>query len=94
MESFGISPDVSTLNVLINCYSHLNRVDFGFSVLATILKLGYQSTQPTLNTLLNGLYLQGNTPGALRLVDEMENKGYQLDAFTCGTIVNGLCKID
>ena len=60
MESFGISPDVYTLTVLINCYCHLNRVNFGFSVLATILKLGYLPTQTTLNTLLKGLRLQGN----------------------------------
>ena len=60
MESFGISPDVYTLTVLINCYCHLNRVNFGFSVLATILKLGYLPTQTTPNTLLKGLRLQGN----------------------------------
>ena len=53
MGSFGITPNVYTLNVLINCYCHLNRVNFGFSVLATILKLGYLPTQPTLNTLFN-----------------------------------------
>ena len=29
----------------------------------------------------------------MRLVDEMEKKGYEPDRFTCGTIVNGLCKI-
>ena len=93
MGSFGITPNVYTLNVLINCYCHLNRVDFGFSVLATILKLGYQPTQSTLNTLLKGLCLQGNVSGAVRLVEEMENKGYQPDVITVGTIVNGLCKI-
>ena len=71
----------------------MNRVDFGFSVLATILKLGYQPTQSTLNTLLKGLCLQGNVCGAVRLVEEMENKGYQPDVITVGTIVNGLCKI-
>ena len=27
------------------------------------------------------------------MVDEMERKGHQPDAFTCGTMVNGLCKI-
>ena len=29
----------------------------------------------------------------MRLVEEMENKGYQPDVITVGTIVNGLCKI-
>ena len=29
----------------------------------------------------------------MSLVEEMENKGYQPDASTCGTLLNGLCKI-
>ena len=62
----------------------MNRVNFGFFILATILKLGYQPTQPALNTLLKGLCLQGNVSGAVRLVEEMENKGYQPDVITCG----------
>ncbi|KAM3704711.1 hypothetical protein ACJW31_03G026300 [Castanea mollissima] len=93
MGSFRITPSVYTLNVLINCYCQLNRVDFGFSVLATVLKLGYQPTQSTLNTLVKGLCLQGDISGAVRLVEEMEKKGYQPDVITCGTIVNVLCKI-
>ena len=93
MESFGISPNVYTLTVLINCYCHLSRVDFGFSVLATILKLGYHPDRIILNTLVKGLCLRGNISGAVSLVEEMENKGYQPNAITCGTIVNGLCKI-
>ena len=44
-------------------------------------------------TLFMGLCLQGKINGAMRLVDEMEKKGYEPDRFTCGTIVNGLCKI-
>ena len=73
MESLGIVPNVYTLSVLINCFWHLNRVDFGFSVLARILKLGYQPNRITLTTLVKGLYLQGNIAGALRFVDEKEN---------------------
>ena len=44
MESIGISPNVYSLNVMINCFCHLNRVDFGFSVLARMLKLGISQT--------------------------------------------------
>ena len=93
MGTFGITPNVYTLNVLINFYCHLNQVDFGFSVLATNLKLGYQPDYITLTTLVKGLYLKGNILGVVRLVEEMEKKGYETDAYTCGTIVNGLCKI-
>ena len=77
MESLGIAADVYTLNTLINCFCQLNRVDFGFSVLATILKLGFQPDNITLNTLLKGFCLQGNIAGAVRLVEEMEKKGYE-----------------
>ena len=93
MESFGISPNVYTLTVLINCFCHLNRVDFGFSILATILKLGYHPNPVILTTLVKGLCLQGNIAGAGRLVEDMEKNGYQPNEFTCGTILNGLCKI-
>ena len=93
MESLGISPDDYTLSTLINCFCHLNRVDFGFSVLARILKLGYQPDCITLNTLVTGLCLQGNLAGAARLVVEMEKKGYKPDVITYGTVINSLCKI-
>ncbi len=92
MESVGISLNVYTLNVLINCFCHLNRVDFGFSVLARILKLGYQPDCITLNTLVKRLCLQGNLAGAVRLVVEMEKKGYKPDVITYGTMINSLCK--
>ena len=29
----------------------------------------------------------------MKLVEDMEEKGYQPDAFNCGTIINALCKI-
>ena len=93
MELLGIAPNVYTLTVLINCFCHLNRVDFGFSVLARLLKLGYQPNLITLSTLVKGLRLQGNIAGAGRLVDEMEKKGYEPNEITCGTIVHNLSKI-
>ena len=49
IESFGISPNVYTINILVNCFCHLNRVDFRFSVLARILKLGYHPDSITLD---------------------------------------------
>ena len=55
IESYGISLDLYSLTILINCFCHLNHLDFGFSVLATIFKLGYQPNHITLNTLVKGL---------------------------------------
>jgi hypothetical protein len=50
MELLGIAPDACTLKVLTNCFCHLNWVDFGFSILARILKLGFQTDCIVLNT--------------------------------------------
>ena len=52
-------------------------MDFGFSVLATILKLGYIPDSVILTTLVKGLCLQGNIARAVRLVEDMEKNGYQ-----------------
>jgi pentatricopeptide repeat protein len=59
IELLGITPDVYTLGILINCFCHLNRVDFGFCILARILKLGFQLNCTILNTLVKGLSLEG-----------------------------------
>jgi pentatricopeptide repeat protein len=60
-----IYPDVYTMSVLINCFCHLNRVQYGFLVLARMVKLDYQPSQVTLNTLLNGLCIQGQLQEAV-----------------------------
>ena len=57
MGSSGIAPSLPTLNILINCFGHMNGVDFGFSILATILKLDYHPDSITLTTLVKGLCL-------------------------------------
>jgi len=46
-----------------------------------------------LNTLVNGLCLQGRIAEAVNLVNKMEKIGYKPDSITYGTIMNGLCKI-
>ncbi|KAJ6697965.1 hypothetical protein OIU79_011509, partial [Salix purpurea] len=41
MELAGLSPDIYTLPILINCFSHLQRVDLAFSVFSKIIdKMG------------------------------------------------------
>ncbi|KAL2577484.1 hypothetical protein AAZV13_16G137100 [Glycine max] len=42
MEVKGIEPDLVTLNILLNCFSHLEQMAFSFSVLDKILKLSDQ----------------------------------------------------
>lgn len=55
MDLLEIALDVYTLNILVNCFCHLNRVDLGFSILARILKFGFQADSTVLSTLVKGL---------------------------------------
>ncbi|KAL4602077.1 hypothetical protein ACB092_10G026300 [Castanea dentata] len=90
-----MTPEGGALDCLGECHGGIcpPTTPLAPPLLATILKLDYQPTQSTLNTLLKGLCLKDNIFGAVRLVKEMENKGYQPNMITVGTIVNGLCKI-
>jgi pentatricopeptide repeat protein len=93
MEQSVIISYACTLGVLINCFCHLNRVDFSFSILTRILKLGFQLNCIILNTLVKGLCLQSKLAETMKLVNIMEKIGYKPDAVTYRTIMNGLCKI-
>ncbi|KAI5313922.1 hypothetical protein L3X38_043098 [Prunus dulcis] len=42
MDVSGIGPDVCTLNILMNCYCHLNQMGFSLSVLGNFFKLGLE----------------------------------------------------
>lgn len=84
--------NVHILSVLINCYCHLNRVNFGFSIMGRILKLGYEPDCTTLTTLIRGLIGENRTGEAVKLFNGMVAKGLQPNMITCGTIINGLCK--
>jgi pentatricopeptide repeat protein len=68
-------------------------MDFGFSILARILKLGFQPNCVILTTLVKGLYFQGKIVEAVKLVNKIEKIGYKPNIVTYGTIMNCLCKI-
>ncbi|KAB2623108.1 pentatricopeptide repeat-containing protein [Pyrus ussuriensis x Pyrus communis] len=72
-------PDVCTMNIVLNCLCRLNRVDLGFSVLATTLKYGLQPDAHSMSILLHGLC-------------KYKEKGYTCDEITYATMINGLCK--
>ncbi|KAH1105868.1 hypothetical protein J1N35_009636 [Gossypium stocksii] len=58
MELVGVSHDVYTLSILINCFCQLGQIDFGFSILGKMLKLGVEPTVVTFSTLINGLVIK------------------------------------
>ncbi|MBA0746751.1 hypothetical protein Gogos_009242, partial [Gossypium gossypioides] len=77
MELFGVSHDVYSMSILINCFCQLGRIDFGFSVLGKMLKLGVEPDVVIFSTLINGLCNQSKISEAVFMFDEMTGKGYQ-----------------
>ncbi|KAK9007893.1 hypothetical protein V6N11_074807 [Hibiscus sabdariffa] len=93
LELFGVSHNVYSLNILVNCFCQLGRVDFGLSVLGKMLKLGVEPNVVTFSTLINGLVKGSKFSLAVSLFDEMVEKGYQPNLITYSIILNGLSKI-
>jgi pentatricopeptide repeat protein len=93
LELSRIVPNVYIMSILINCFCHLSRVDFGFSILTRILILGFELDCIILRTLIKGLCIQDKIVEAVKLVNKIKKIGYQPDIVTYGTIVNCLCKI-
>ena len=92
MDSFGIPPNVETLNILINFFCHLKWVNFSFSVLAKILKHGHQPNTATFNRLIRGLYAEGKIDEAIHSFDKMGWEGFQPDEVTYETLMEWLYK--
>lgn len=68
---FAIPVDVGTNSIIINCFCHLNEVDYGFSLLGGIIKRGFFPDVITYNTLLRGLISQGKSVEAERLFKKL-----------------------
>ncbi|XP_074279736.1 uncharacterized protein LOC141605006 [Silene latifolia] len=94
LDLSGTRPNLHSMSILANCYSHLGRVDFGYSLLAKSLKLGYpfESDLILFNTLINGYVHNNQLREAVKLLDVAVVKlGIQPDIVTYGTMVKGLC---
>ncbi|CAL5422463.1 unnamed protein product [Camellia sinensis] len=87
----GIQVNICTFSIAINYHYHLDRVDFGLSLLGTLFKRGYTPDVTTFTTLINGLILQDKTPLAVELFKKlMRTREIEPDVVMYGTIVNGL----
>ncbi|XP_004295763.1 PREDICTED: pentatricopeptide repeat-containing protein At1g62680, mitochondrial-like [Fragaria vesca subsp. vesca] len=92
MGLVGIASDAYTLNITINCYCHLNQMEYALSVLAHFFKLGLQPDNATSNTLINGFVLRNRVADAARVFRKMVVGGYcQPDAITFNTLIKGYC---
>ncbi|KAK8986493.1 hypothetical protein V6N11_010049 [Hibiscus sabdariffa] len=78
LELLGVSHNVYSLSILINCFCQLGQVDFGYSVLGKMPKLGVEPSVVTFSTLINGLCKQSKIPQAVSLFGEMVEKGKKL----------------
>nr|VDD58999.1 unnamed protein product [Brassica oleracea] len=94
MELNGISHDLYTLSIVINCFCRCRKLGFAFSAMGKNFKLGYEPNTVTFNTLLNGLCLEGRVFEAVELVDCMVLSQHVPDLITLNTLVNGLCLQD
>ncbi|KAB2032550.1 hypothetical protein ES319_D05G381900v1 [Gossypium barbadense] len=98
MELLGVSHDVYSMSILINCFCQLDRIDFGLSILGKMLKLGVEPSAVTFSTLINGLCNQSKISEAVCMFDEMtekwlmEGRGYEPNIVAYSTVIDCLCK--
>ncbi|KAL8155990.1 hypothetical protein AgCh_001157 [Apium graveolens] len=72
--------NVVTFNTVINCFCHLNRVDYAFSLLAAIIKRGF----------LPDLFTEVDE--ALAVLQTMKTRGVVPNICTYNILINGYCK--
>uniref|UniRef100_A0A803KP89 Pentatricopeptide repeat-containing protein n=1 Tax=Chenopodium quinoa TaxID=63459 RepID=A0A803KP89_CHEQI len=93
LKLYGIRLDMNSIGILANCYCHLGRIDFGFSLLGKLLKLGYPIDCVIFSTFING-YIQCNKlPQAAHLLNKIVKLGFQPNIVNYSTVVKGLCRI-
>ncbi|KAL0456557.1 UNVERIFIED_CONTAM: putative pentatricopeptide repeat-containing protein, mitochondrial [Sesamum latifolium] len=93
MRQLGIPVNQWTMNMVINCYCLLNRVDFGFAILGSFVKLGYEPNVTTFTTLIKGLFLDDKVVEAEKLFKKLLTlKLCKPNEVTILTVINGLCR--
>ncbi|KAL8474313.1 hypothetical protein ACS0TY_030954 [Phlomoides rotata] len=93
MRQWSVPVNEYTMNIIIGCCCHLNRIDFGFSVLGYFLKRDCNPNATTFNTLLKGLFLVGNVKKAETFFQKVLTlKLCEPDDIMFLTVIDGLCK--
>ncbi|KAJ0520165.1 putative tetratricopeptide-like helical domain superfamily [Helianthus annuus] len=90
-----ISPNFITLNIVLNCYCHLNEVGFAFGVFGLILKKGFLPDSVSYTSLIKGLLKKNQIFEAVRLFRKMVllgNVSYTNVSYTYGALISGLCR--
>ncbi|CAO2836628.1 unnamed protein product [Amaranthus hypochondriacus] len=92
LELSGLRPNKHSLGILTNCYCHLGRVDFAFSLLGKRIKFGFEPDIVIYSTLINGLIDANYVDQAAKMLDKIIKFGMQPNIVTYGAIVKGLCR--
>ncbi|XP_063940582.1 pentatricopeptide repeat-containing protein At1g63130, mitochondrial-like [Daucus carota subsp. sativus] len=93
MHVNSIPVNIFTITTIINCFCHLDRVDFAFSLLAGIIKHGFVPDVVTYNTLIRGLISQDMLQEAQLLFQNLIRfQLIQPDVVTYNIIIDGICK--
>ncbi|VFQ63680.1 unnamed protein product [Cuscuta campestris] len=89
----GVRVDHYTLTVAANSLARLGRVDLGFAILGTHLKLSLVPDVVFYNTLLKGLFLQGRVQDAIGLFKKLLSERLcVVSVVTLLVLIDGLCK--
>nr|AYM01007.1 pentatricopeptide repeat protein [Salvia miltiorrhiza] len=93
MRQLDAPIDLCTMNIAINFYCLLKRVNFGFAMLGCIFKLGYEPNAVTFTTLVKGLCLNDKVIEAENLFLNLLGHNLSVtDEVMISTLINGLCK--
>ncbi|KAK4478172.1 hypothetical protein RD792_017454 [Penstemon davidsonii] len=93
MCELGVPVDKYTMNIAINSYCLVNRIYFGFAILGSFFKRGYEPGTTTSNTLLKGLFLEKKVAEAEKLFKKLlRQKICDPNDVMFLTVINGLCK--
>ncbi|KAL8498802.1 hypothetical protein ACS0TY_021943 [Phlomoides rotata] len=85
--------DLCTFNIAIDCFCHVNHVDFAFAILGNLVKRGIRPGVVTFSTLIKGLFLEGKVAEAQKLfLKLLREKICDLNEVTYLILINGLCK--
>ncbi|CAM8999460.1 unnamed protein product [Rhodiola kirilowii] len=85
--------NINTFNMLVNCYSKVSCIEYGFGMLGLILKRGLSPDVIFFNTLVKGLCLEKRVEEAGWLLCRMEEIGCSPDEVMWRTFYGGLCSL-
>uniref|UniRef100_A0A7N0UU35 Pentatricopeptide repeat-containing protein n=1 Tax=Kalanchoe fedtschenkoi TaxID=63787 RepID=A0A7N0UU35_KALFE len=92
MSCNKVGTDSKSLSVLMNCYSKLGCVGYGFGAVGLVLKMGFAPNRIGVSCLLNCLCEEGRINEAVMLFRKMKEAwGCAPDEVSYGTLVKGLC---